>query len=255
VTGVSFDVPGEAYDRFMGRYSRPLAGQLTDWLEVSTPQRALDVGCGPGAWTGHLVERLGAPNVCAVDPSASFVAACRERHPGVEVLLGSASALPFADGSFDVTGANLVVHFMPDPVAGVAEMARVTGRGSLVGATVWDLSGGRVPMAQVWQAVAEVRPDGPGEPALPGGSREALGAILLDAGLRDVEVVEMAVTLTHPSFEEWWEPYLHVVGPVGELIGSLDDLQREEVRERCRSALGDGPFGVTAVAYAARGRV
>ena len=135
---MSFDVAGEAYDRFMGRYSRPLAARFADWLGVSPGQRVLDVGCGPGALTEHLVALVGAAQVAAIDPSEPFVEACRSRHPGVDVRLGAAESLPFDDDTFDVTAACLVVHFMTDPVgwsrrdeAGDAD--RRMGRGDRVG--------------------------------------------------------------------------------------------------------------------------
>ncbi|QIK76013.1 class I SAM-dependent methyltransferase [Nocardioides piscis] len=251
---MSFEVAGKAYDRFMGRYSRPLAGQLTDWLDIADGQRALDVGCGPGAWTEHLVDRLGADRVSAIDPSAPFVEAARARFPGVDVRGGAAEALPYGDDSFDVSGACLVVHFMADPVAGIAEMSRVTRPGGWVGATVWDLAGGREPMAPLWQVMRELDPSHPGERGLQGGAAGQLEEIFDRAGLEDVKGVELAVTVTHPTFEEWWEPYLHSVGPVGEAIAALDDAALERLREGCRQRLGPGPFDITAVAFAARGR-
>ncbi|GAB3021909.1 methyltransferase [Nocardioides flavus (ex Wang et al. 2016)] len=251
---MTFEVTGGAYDRFMGRYSRPLAAGFGDWLELAPGQRAIDVGCGPGALTGVLVDRLGAGQVAAVDPSASFVEACRERHPGVDVRRAGAESLPYEDDSFDVAAACLVVHFMTDPVGGVAEMARVTRRDGLVGAAVWDLAGARAPMWPLWEAVARLQPEHPGERELPGGSREGLVAILENAGLRGVEAVELPVTVTHPSFEEWWEPYLHGVGPAGEAVAALGPDGRARLEEALRRRLGDGPFDLTAVAYAARGR-
>ncbi|MCF6379594.1 methyltransferase domain-containing protein [Nocardioides KLBMP 9356] len=251
---MGFEVAGEAYDRFMGRYSQPLARRLADWLEVAPGQRAVDVGCGPGALTAVLVERLGADHVVAVDPSEPFVAACRERFPGVDVRRGGAEELPFDDDSADVAAACLVVHFMADPVAGLREMARVTRPGGWVGATVWDLRGSRAPMAPLWEAVAELEPEHPGEREFQGGSRESLVDVLERAGLRDVEAVELAVTVTHPTFEEWWEPYLHGVGPAGEAVAALGPDGRERLERVLRRNLGDGPFDLTAVAYAARAR-
>ena len=251
---MSFDVAGEAYDRFMGRYSGPLAARLTDWLEVTAGQRALDVGCGPGALTEQLVARVGAAHVSAIDPSEPFVQACRSRHPGVDVRLGGAEALPYDDETFDVAAACLVVHFMQDPVAGLAEMARVTRPVGWVGATVWDLAGGRAPMWPVWEALAELQPDQPGEEELPGGSEGALVEILERAGLRDVEGVELSVTVTHPGFDEWWEPHLHGVGPIGAALAALGPEGRGRVSELCRQRLGEGPFDLTAVAFGARGR-
>lgn len=252
---MTFEVAGAAYDRFMGRYSSPLAGRFTDWLDVRSGERALDVGCGPGAWTQHLVARLGPDRVSAIDPSPPFVQACAERHPGVDVRLGSAEALPYDDDTFDVVGAGLVVHFMTDPVAGLTEMARVTRPGCWVGATVWDLAGSRAPMAPIWTAMAQVDAEHPDESDMQGGSAGEVDDLMARAGLVDVESTELAVTVTHPTFEEWWEPFLRGVGPVGVAIAQMDPVRVEQLRATCREALGDGPFEITAVAFAGRGRV
>ena len=245
---------GEAYDRFMGRYSQPLAARFADRLEVTAGQRALDVGCGPGALTGPLVDRLGADHVAAIDPSAPFVEACRTRFPGVDVRQGGAESLPFDDDAFDVAAACLVVHFMSDPVRGLSEMRRVTRAGGRVGATVWDLAGSRAPMAPLWEAVAEIAPQHPDESDFQGGSRRSLLEIMEAAGLGEVEVAELAVTVTHPTFEEWWQPYLHGVGPAGEALAAMSAERRAAIEELLRSNLGDGPFDLTAVAWAGRGR-
>ena len=166
--GVSFDVSADAYARFMGRWADPLAVVFAAYAGVRAGQRALDVGCGPGALTALLVERLGAEAVSAVDPSASFVAATRARLPGVDVRTGVAEDLPYDDDSVDVALAQLVVHFMADPVAGLTEMRRVTRPGGVVAATVWDHAGLSGPLATFWQAVRELDPAAPGEADLPG---------------------------------------------------------------------------------------
>ena len=121
-------------------------------------QRVLDVGCGPGALTAELVARLGPESVAAVDPSAPFVEAARVRHPGVDVRHASAEALPFADRSFDAALAQLVVHFMADPIAGLAEMGRVTRRGGVVAACVWDHAGGLGPLGLFWDVARTLDP-------------------------------------------------------------------------------------------------
>jgi len=157
---VSFAVAPEAYDRFMGRYSVPLAPQLAALAEVVAGQRALDVGCGPGALTAELVRRLGPAAVAAVDPSEPFVDAARERHPGVNVERAPAEELPFPDEAFDAALAQLVVHFMADPVRGLREMARVTREGGIVAACVWDHAvGGQGPLSLYWDAARELDPD------------------------------------------------------------------------------------------------
>src|SRR5690242_16747948 len=121
---MSFNVPADSYERYMGRYSRPLAEQYVDLVGVRRGDRVLDVGCGPGVLTAPLVERCGAEHVAAVEPSASFVATARERFPEVDVRESAAESMPFADDTFDVALAQLVVHFMADPVAGFREMGR-----------------------------------------------------------------------------------------------------------------------------------
>ena len=198
---MSFDVAADAYDRFMGRYSVPLAGHLVELAGVRDGMRAVDVGCGPGAVTGELVARLGAGMVAAVDPSEPFVAAVRERHPGVDVHLASAEALPFADDGFDVALAQLVVHFMADPVAGIGEMSRVTRPGGTVVASVWDFEGERSPISLFWAAARDLDPTIDDESGLAGAGRGQLVELFQVAGLRDVEEAELAVRVDHASFD------------------------------------------------------
>jgi SAM-dependent methyltransferase len=251
---VGFDVGAAAYDRFMGRYSRQLAGPFADLAAVTPGQRALDVGCGPGALIGELVRRLGPDSIAAVDPSASFVEAARERHPGVEVRLGAAEELPFDDGSFDVTLAQLVVHFMADPVAGLREMARVTRPGGVVAACVWDHGGGQGPLSGFWRAVHEADPDARDESNLAGAREGHLAELFAEAGLGDVEQTVLDVRVQHASFEEWWEPFTFAVGPAGAYVAGLTPEERDGLRERCRSLLPSPPFVLSAGAWAVRGR-
>ena len=251
---MSFTVAADAYDRFMGRYSAHLAPQLADLAEVETSQRVLDVGCGPGALTAELVRRLGPTDVAAVDPSEPFVEAARERHPGVGVERASAEALPFPDDAFDVALAQLVVHFMADPVAGLGEMARVTRRQGVVAACVWDhAAGGRGPLTLFWDTARELDPAAGDESDLAGARKGHLTELFDAAGLREVEETELAVSVEHPSFEDWWEPFTLGVGPAGSYTASLDPERQAELRERCREKLPAAPFVLTAHAWAARG--
>ena len=252
---MSFDVAAESYDRFMGRYSRLLSPQMADLADVRHGQRVLDVGCGPGMLTDELVRRLGPDAVAAVDPSEPFVAAARARNPGVDVRLASAEALPFPDGTFDAALAQLVVHFMTDAVAGLAEMARVTRRDGVVAACVWDHGGGLGPLSLFWRAARELDPGVRDESALAGAREGHLAELFEAAGLREIERTTMAADLKHASVDEWWEPFTGGVGPVGAYLSSLDTRRQAELRERCRSLLAAGPFRVTARAWAARGSV
>jgi SAM-dependent methyltransferase len=250
-----FDVPADAYDRFMGRYSVQLAPQLADLAGVHADQRVLDVGCGPGALTTELVERLQPNNVAAVDPSPSFVAATRERHPGVDVRQAPAEELPFLDASFDAAIAQLVVHFMKDPVTGLGEMARVTRSGGTVAACVWDFAGDRSPLTPFWRAVRELDGNTEDESHLPGVRAGHLAELFTQAGLRDVEDTEIEAAVTYTSFEEWWAPYTRGVGPAGGYVAKLDPARRRELEHRCRQLLPEPPFTLTAIAWAARAPV
>jgi SAM-dependent methyltransferase len=251
---VSFDVTADAYNRFMGRYSRPLAEELLKAVDPRPGQRVADVGCGPGVVTELLVEGLGAASVSAIDPSASFVAAARSRFPAVDVKQGSAESLPWADDSFDVALAQLVVHFMSDPVAGLAEMARVTRSGGLVAASVWDYAGARSPLSVFWKAVAELDPMHPGESRLAGAREGDLASLFDAAGLEDVQSGELTVRVAMPGFEEWWDPFTLGVGPAGGYLAGLDAGARADLRARCARRLPDGPFELTATAWLATGR-
>ncbi len=251
---MSFDVAAENYDRFMGRYSRRLAVPFADLVGVRSGDRVLDVGCGPGALASELVARLGPAAVVAVDPSQTFVDAARARLPGTSVLQAAAEQLPYASGAFDAAVAQLVVHFMSDPVVGLAEMARVTRRGGVVAATVWDYAGGHAPLSLFWDAARRLDPGVHDESRLPGTREGHLTELFTLAGLHEIVETTLAVDVEHPSFEEWWEPFTGGVGPAGSYVVSLDAEQQAMLRETCRSLLPAGSFTSTARAWAARGR-
>lgn len=248
---MAFEVAAD-YDRFMGRYSVPLAVRFADWAGMRSGQRVLDVGCGPGALTARLVELVGAENVSAVDPSAPFVAAVRERHPAVEVATATAEQLPHGDDTFDAALAQLVVHFMTDPVAGLREMGRVTRGGGTVAACVWDLAGDGGPLSLFWRAARDVEPGAPDESLRPGVREGDLARLCRDAGLDVVDQGSISVTVQHPSFEQWWEPYTFGIGPAGDHVARLDKTGQQLLRDRCRELLPTDPFEVVASAWAVR---
>lgn len=245
---MGFLVPPDAYTRFMGRYAEPLARSFVAFCGVGTGDTVLDVGCGPGALTAHLLS-AGA-RVAAIDPSPPFVAAMRERFPDIDVQQGVAEQLPYAADAFDAALAQLVVHFMTDPVAGIRQMARVTRRGGVVAACVWDGPTGA--LAPFWEAVHQIDPDAEDEALLSGAHRGHLTEIFESAGLSAIEEQPIAVDVVHPSFEEWWEPYTFGVGPAGDYVRSLDDDGRAHLESTAREHLGEGPFTVTATAWASR---
>jgi ubiquinone/menaquinone biosynthesis C-methylase UbiE len=246
---VAFDVGADAYDKFMGRYSVQLSPQFADFGGVAAGDHVLDVGSGPGALTAELLQR-GAV-VSAADPSPQFVAAARERYPDVDVQQATAEELPYADGSFDEVLAQLVVHFMAEPVRGLSEMARVTRNGGVVAACVWDIAGDRAPITPYWQAAKALdsttqdeRRAGAGEGQLP--------ELFRQAGLEDVEETPLPVHVQHPTFEEWWLPFTLGVGPAGAHYQQLDPAHQQALEQHLREQLGQ-PVELEARAWAARG--
>ena len=248
---VGFDVSPDAYDRFMGRYAEPLARVFTTFAGVGIDDSVLDVGCGPGALTAYLLS-VGA-EVTAIDPSPPFVDAIRTRFPGVDVRLGTVDELPYDAAFFDAALAQLVVHFMPDPVAGIGRMAHVTRDGGVVAACVWDGPTGA--LAPFWEAVHLIDADAEDEALSSGARRGHLSALFTAAGLSDVTEVPISVDVVHPSFEQWWQPFTFGVGPAGDYVQQLDDDGRSRLESVARDHLGGGPLTVTATAWAARGTV
>ena len=250
---MTFEVAAEAYDRFMGRYSQQLSPQLADFAGVRAGQRVLDVGCGPGALTAELVQRVGAEAVSAVDPSEAFVAAARARYPDVDVQRATAEQLPFADGAFDAALAQLVVHFMSDPVAGLRGLKRVTSSGGTVAACVWDHAGERSPLSVFWQAARELDPGARDESDLAGAREGHLGELFAAAGLTSVEETSLEASRRYESFADWWGPFTLGVGPAGAYAQSRNAESREALRTRCEELLPAVPFTLSTWAWAARG--
>lgn len=252
---MSFVVSGDAYNRFMGRYSRPLAPAFADFAGIGPGGRVLDVGCGSGVLTEELARRVGADHVSGVDPSP-LLAACAERVPGAELKKGWAEALPWPDDSFDAAIAQLAIHFMEDPAAGVAEMARVTRAGGVVAACSWDFSGGMEMLRLYWETARELDPDLSGE-RRSFGRLEELDALWRELGLEEVEAGPIEVSSDYEGFDELWDTFLLGVGPAGEYLASLPPDPQATLRDAYRERLGvdDGAFTLGARAWAARGRV
>lgn len=248
---MGFAVSADAYDRFMGRFSEPLAGVFADFARIDGGD-VLDVGCGPGALTNELLRR--GASVSAVDPSPGFVAAASERHPEARVLEASAEALPFGDEAFDAALAELVVQFMRDPAAGVDEMARVTRHGGTIALCTWHHEQG--PLGVFWQAAASLHASDeplPEELLGTGGRAGDLGRLLRAGGLSDVVESSIEVSVRFDDLDAWWAPFELGVGPPGDHVASLDADARARLKQRCGQLLSTPPFEVRSVSNAARG--
>jgi SAM-dependent methyltransferase len=256
----TFQAPAAAYDRHIGRYSPALARALIAAAGLRPGDRALDVGCGPGALTTELAAALGAEHVAAVDPSPPFAEACRHRLPGVQVEVAAAEALPFGDGSFDHALAQLVVNFMSDPPAGVREMRRVTRRGGTVAAAVWDYAGEMRLLRRFWDAATAEDPaaaDRDEGRCMPFCAPDTLADLWSSAGLTDVRVSSAVVSADYDGFEKLWQPLESGVAPSGAYAASLPPARRSVLKEELRRRLDVGaePFRLDARAWIAVGRV
>jgi SAM-dependent methyltransferase len=250
----TFRTSAEAYDRHIGRYGPALARALIEATNVSAGQRALDVGCGPGALTEVLSEVLGADRVTAIDPSEPFVEACARRLPAVDVRAGSAEALPFSDHSFDVTLAQLVVNFMSDPRAGVGEMRRVTRPGGAVAAAVWDYAGEMTLLRRFWDAAVSLDPDAADRDegrSMPYCTPQELEGLWRNAGLREPAVSALVVDAQYGGFDDLWQSLEHGAGPSTAYATSVPHEHRARLRDELRRRLGVGeePFQLTARAW------
>ncbi len=253
---MSFDVSGDAYDRFMGRYSQRLAPAFADFSGVEAGHRVVDVGCGTGVLTEELARRLGADHVAGADPSP-MLEACAERVPGAELRQASAEQLPWPDDSFDAALAQLVVHFMDDPATGVGEMARVTRAGGVVAACTWDFAGGGMKLlGTFWQSVRALDPGAESELSTLG-DRGQLDALWRERGLQEVETEALEVSTGYEDFDELWTSFSRGVGPAGQYLLSVRPEQQEAIRAEYFARIGEpsGSFELSARSWAVQGRV
>ena len=252
---------GDHYERYIGRWSRLVASQFVTWLALPPALRWLDVGCGTGALTQAILKDCAPASVLGIDPSAGFVdlASRRVNDTRAGFQSGAAQALPIASASVDAVVSGLILNFTPDPVASLAEMARVTRPGGTVAAYVWDYAGGMQMLRLFWDAASALDE---GALALDEGrrfpicTREALRALWRDGGLAQIECRDIDVPTVFTSFDDFWSPFLGGQGPAPTYCGTLAEDARAALRDRLRAIVPvavDGRIALTARALAVRG--
>ncbi|RIH90503.1 Demethylmenaquinone methyltransferase [Calidithermus terrae] len=251
---------GDPYERYVGRWSRRVAPLFLAWLGVPARRRWLDVGCGTGALCAAILEGCSPAAVVGVEPSEGFREAARARLAGrVELYPGSGAAIPLADESVDAVVSGLVLNFVPDAPAALAEMVRVTAPDGVVGAYVWDYAGGMELIRLFWDCVLSLDPAAaPLDEAarFPLCAPDALADLFAGARLQELRKTALEVPTPFASFDDYWEPFLGGQGPAPGYVASLEDDARARLRERLRERLpaaADGSITLKARAWAVRG--
>jgi SAM-dependent methyltransferase len=254
---------GAGYERYIGRWSRPVAAAFLDWLGLPPGKAWLDVGCGSGALSQRIVDSAAPAAVVGIDSSEGFVTHARARvaDQRAAFCVGDAQALPVCDGEFDATVSGLVLNFVPDQPKAVAEMRRAARPSGTVAVYVWDYAGEMQLMRRFWDAAAALDP---AARELDEAMRflvcrpDPLRALFASAGLHDVETRAIDVPTVFADFDDYWSPFLGGQGPAPGYCMKLPEAARAALRERLRATLPaarDGKIHLTARAWAVRGVV
>jgi SAM-dependent methyltransferase len=253
---------GDAYERYMGRWSRQLAPRFLRWVDAPLGRRWLDVGCGTGALSAAIFERCGPASVIGVDPSEGFLATARSRLPAQAVLhRAGAERLPLADAAVEVAVSALVLNFVPDVAAALREMTRVTADGGRVSACVWDYAGTMDMIRRYWDAAAQLGLLAAGQDEgerFPICHPDALSDAFAAAGLQSVQATAIDIETRFDDFDDYWQPFLGGQGPAPQHAMALDEAARDRLRDHLRDGLpvrADGTIVLAARAWAARGDV
>ncbi|MEV0715862.1 class I SAM-dependent methyltransferase [Asanoa sp. NPDC050611] len=250
----------DAYDAYMGRWSRRVAPLFVRWLTAPAGRRWLDVGCGTGALSGAVLAATAPTQVTGVDSSPAFVTAAADRvgDPRALFRVADATALPLPDGVFDLAVSGLALNFVAEPRRAVAEMTRVTVPGGTVAAYVWDYGDGMEMLRYFWSAAAKIDPTAPDElERFASVCRpDPLRTLWIGAGLSGVTVDAVSIPTVFTGFDDYWTPFLGGQGPAPGFVAHLEPSDRNRLRDLLRSRLPatpDGSIRLTARAWTIRG--
>jgi ubiquinone/menaquinone biosynthesis C-methylase UbiE len=255
----SFFTDGDAYEHFMGRWSRAVGVEFLDWLALPQGLDWLDVGCGTGAFTGLVIERCAPRRISAIDPAEDQIAFARKSPMAAraDFKVGSALDLPFAADEFDAAAMALVIAFVPDPQKGVAEMARVVKSGGTVSAYMWNFAGNGFTQRPMIEAMADL---GAIVPAMPGAAMTAmdtLKGLFRTAGLEQVEGRPIDIEVSYANFDDYWSSQTALPNPTVQTLRRMPPADIERLKDELKRRLADGAGRIAypAQANAVRGRV
>jgi len=242
---------GAAYERMMGTWSRLTGEIFLDWVAPQPGLRWIDIGCGSGALSELLIKRCAPAEVIGIDPSEEQLAFARARPAAGRASFhqGDAMSLPFAADRFDAAVMALVLFYVPEPAAGLAEMVRVTAPGGSVSAYVWDLSESGSPTEPIH---AEMRAMGLNPLRPPSAAASGMGALQhlwFSAGLSAVTAREITVSRTFADFDDFWATT--IMSPnIGSVVAAMpsDDIAALRTRVQARVP----PDAAGRISYVAR---
>lgn len=249
---------GDAYEAYMGRWSRALAREFLAWLRPAPDGRWLEVGCGTGALTSAIVALARPTSVTACDPSAPFLEHARKIVPGPCTFSVLTDQLPRLDAGFDAIVSGLVLNFVPEPRAMLAAMRERARPGATLAAYVWSYAGGIELLKVFWEDAVALDPAAAAADEsrrFAGWDGSMLEPLWQQAGLNDVQVTQLEIPTPFADFDDYWRPFLGRTGPAPAYVASLDPERRERLRARLESRLaGSGaPIELRASAFAVRG--
>ncbi|MET3583221.1 SAM-dependent methyltransferase [Mesorhizobium robiniae] len=252
---------GQNYDYYMGRWSRRIADQFVDWLGPSRDAAWLDVGCGTGALTAAILGQCAPRSILSTDPSEGFLAHARSaiHDEHVRFEIASAQALPASDASFDIVASALVLNFIPDRQAALAELRRVLKPGGLLAFYVWDYPGGGMGFIDAfWKAAAAIDRDAAAldeSKRFPFCTRDGLAEICHAAGLMSPVIESLEIETVFPDFEAFWLPFTLGAGPAPGYCSSLPQEKQAALKAHLAHTLGtDQPIRLVARAWAVKAR-
>lgn len=252
---------GAAYEPYVGRWSRRVAPEFLNWLNIPPHVRWLDVGCGTGALTEAILRWANPLEVTSVDRSEGFIAFAHEQivDPRVHFEVSDAQSLPVENNHYDVAVAGLALNFIPDQPAALREIARTVRPEGVIAAYVWDYADKMQMMRYFWDAAVALRP----EATIVDESRrflicqpEPLATLFQQSGLGQVEVHQIDIPTHFQNFDDYWTPFLGGQGSAPTYVASLNEMERDQLRDYLHTHLpinADGSIDLIARAWAVRG--
>lgn len=256
---VAFD-DANAYERYMGRWSRAVGERFLAWLAPPENARWLDVGCGTGAFSQLILARCKVKSLSGIDPSQAQIDHARAKLPNADLRVGNSMAMPFNSNEFDVVNSALVLHFIPDRGKAFAEMKRVSRLGGLVAGYTWarTASADFAPYEPMLRSLLKIGVEPMRSPTVPEQTADGLRITAEAAGLTGVEVIQVEATQTFRDFEHFWDEQTLPVSPVGKTVAKLNQAQTAQLRDTLQTTLpiaADGSITYPAQAIAFKGRV